>query len=575
MSRSLKEYRVFCASPGGLQRERKAFKEIIESYNKQDASHRGVHFVPVGWEDTLPGGGRPQAKINEEIRTCDYFLLMFWNRWGTAPDDPKNTKYTSGTEEEYHVALECYKDPAHDLSDIALLFKGVARAQMADPGPELSQVIKFRNKVESERKFLYKSFDSKKAFEETLRGLLAKWVRDHESGEAGRKIASPPPDAPLPPSKTELLKPDPDVPVSEAVNEAWALAESGKLTEAEAAFARATAAGDDLEAFRSYGAFLLLNGRAREAESMFRHILKWNPSDLKWKAIAYGNLGVVMELGGDRAGAKKNHEKSLLLNEELGRRDGVAQAQTNLSVIAQREGHFELAEQLLNSALENGRSVDRADIVASALNNLGLLYRARKEFVRAREMFVRALAMAEEIGKEQSIVNALANLATVDTDQGRDIEAEDKFSRAYALSRKIGFREGESKSATGLAAILLNRGEFDQAQAMFAESLHLALEMDQPDLVAGVRINLGVLAARRDNYAEGARHLQEALAIYRHLREPVGSAAALQYLGEIAFSAGDLRQAAEQWRESHELFASAGRADRAHQVSQRLRDLGR
>ena len=68
MSRSLKEYRVFCASPGGLQRERKAFKETIEIYNKQDAGHRGVHFVPVGWEDTLPGGGRPQAKINEEIR---------------------------------------------------------------------------------------------------------------------------------------------------------------------------------------------------------------------------------------------------------------------------------------------------------------------------------------------------------------------------------------------------------------------------------------------------------------------------------------------------------------------------
>jgi len=575
MSRSLKEYRVFCASPGGLQRERKAFKEIIETYNKQDAGQRGVHFVPVGWEDTLPGGGRPQAKINEEIRTCDYFLLMFWNRWGTAPDDPKNTKYTSGTEEEYYVALECYENPVHDLSEIVLLFKGVSRAQMADPGTELSQVIKFRTKVESERKFLYKSFASQKTFEETLRGLLSKWVRDHESGEAGRKVASPPPDAPLPPSKIELLKPDPDVPVSEAVTEAWALAESGKLTEAEAAFARATAAGDDLEAFRSYGAFLLLNGRAREAENMFRHILNLNPSDLKWKAIAYGNLGLALEIGGDLAGAKKNHEKSLLLNEGLGRRDGVAQAQNNLSLIAQREGDFELAEQLLNSALDNGRSVDRPDIVGRALNNLGLVYRTKREFEPAREMFVKALATAEKIGSEQSIVNALANWATLDVDQGRDTEAEDKFSRAYALSRKIGFREGASKSATGLAAILLNRGEFDRAQAMFAESLHLALEMGQPDLVAGVRTNLGVLAARRDNYAEAAQHLQEALAIYRHLREPVGSAATLQYLGEISYSAGDLQQAAEQWSESRQLFSSAGLVDRAQQVSQRLRAIGR
>jgi tetratricopeptide (TPR) repeat protein len=109
----------------------------------------------------------------------------------------------------------------------------------------------------------------------------------------------------------------------------------------------------------------------------------------------------------------------------------------------------------------------------------------------------------------------------------------------------------------------------------FGESLHLALEMGQPDLVAGVRTNLGVLAARRDNYAEASQHLQEALAIYRHLREPVGSAATLQYLGEIAYAAGDLREAEEQWSESRQLFASAGLVDRAQQVSQRLRDLGR
>ena len=252
---------------------------------------------------------------------------------------PNNTKFTSGTEEEYHVALECYETPSHDMNEIVLLFKSVAPAQMADPGPELSKVLEFRTKVESERKFLYKSFENKKTFDETLRGLLAKWVRDHESGTGARKAPPPTPEGPVSPSKTELFKPDPDVPVSEAITQAWDLVDAGKLTEAEGAFARATAAGDDLEAFRSYGAFLLLNGRPREAEEMFRHILKLNPSDLKWKAIAYGNLGLALDIGGDLVGAKKNHERSLLLNEELGRRDGVAQAakQSECDRAARRE----------------------------------------------------------------------------------------------------------------------------------------------------------------------------------------------------------------------------------------------
>lgn len=571
MSQSIKAYRVFCASPGGLQRERKAFKEIIDNYNKQDAGHRGVHFVPVGWEDTLPGGGRPQSKINEEIRICDYFVLMFWDHWGSPPDDSKNSLFTSGTEEEYYVALECYENPSQDMREIVLLFKGVRRAQMADPGPQLSQVIEFRKKVESERKFLYKSFENRKIFDETLRGLLAKWVRDHESSELGRKESAPQPQE-SPPFKTKSLKPDQDVPVSQAVAEAWDLVESGKLTEAESAFARATAAGDDLEAFRSYGAFLLLNGRTRAAGDAFRYILKLNPSDLRWKAIAYGNLGLVLDLTGDLVGARKYHLKSLSLNEEIGRRDGVAQAQNSLSVIAQREGNFELAEELLNSAIENGRSAERPDIVGSAFNNLGLVYRTKGEFERAREMFAKALATAEEIKNERSIVNAVANLATIDVDQGRESDAQDKFERAYELSRRIGFGEGASKSASGLAAILVNREEYDEAEAMFSQSLDLALGLERPDVIAGVRINLGVLAARRSNYSEAELQLQEALTLYQNLAEPLGTAAALQYLGEISYTAGQVHLARERWTESSRLFESAGRVDRAQQVSQRLRD---
>jgi hypothetical protein len=86
MPRDLKEYRIFFASPGGLQKERLAFRDIITEYNQLESSQRGIHFVAVGWEDTRPGVGRPQAKINEEIRTSDYFLLMFWDRLGTSPE---------------------------------------------------------------------------------------------------------------------------------------------------------------------------------------------------------------------------------------------------------------------------------------------------------------------------------------------------------------------------------------------------------------------------------------------------------------------------------------------------------
>jgi hypothetical protein len=49
MARDLKEYRIFFASPGGLQKERLAFRDIITEYNQLESSQRGIHFVAVGW----------------------------------------------------------------------------------------------------------------------------------------------------------------------------------------------------------------------------------------------------------------------------------------------------------------------------------------------------------------------------------------------------------------------------------------------------------------------------------------------------------------------------------------------
>jgi Domain of unknown function (DUF4062) len=76
-----KFYKVFIASPGGLADERRAFKETVSEYNDCDAVDRRAVFLPVGWELTLPGVGRPQALINQDIETCDYFVLILWDRW--------------------------------------------------------------------------------------------------------------------------------------------------------------------------------------------------------------------------------------------------------------------------------------------------------------------------------------------------------------------------------------------------------------------------------------------------------------------------------------------------------------
>ena len=112
--------RVFIASPGGLAEERKAFRDEIQEYNDAEAIPRGVLFQALGWEDTLGGVGRPQTIINEDVRRADYFVLVLWNRWGSPPDT-SSQQFTSGTEEEYHVALECYEK--QQMRQLVMMFK--------------------------------------------------------------------------------------------------------------------------------------------------------------------------------------------------------------------------------------------------------------------------------------------------------------------------------------------------------------------------------------------------------------------------------------------------------------------
>lgn len=175
MPSSVTAYRIFIASPGGLDEERQAFRRVINDYNESEALEEGLLFIPVGWELALAGMGRPQALINEMVERCDYFVLVLHDRWGTAPS--AGGPYTSGTEEEYHLARERVKNGA--MRDIAIYFKEVDPGKVSDPGVQLQKVLDFRASLEASRELLYNRFDGLATFEKHLRTHLGVWRRRH------------------------------------------------------------------------------------------------------------------------------------------------------------------------------------------------------------------------------------------------------------------------------------------------------------------------------------------------------------------------------------------------------------
>jgi Tfp pilus assembly protein PilF len=342
-------YRIFIASPGGLEDEREDFKEVLQAYNEQDAIERGVIFIPVGWEITPGGVGRPQKLINDDVRRCDYFLMLLWDRWGSPPQAGDAGPYTSGSHEEYGVASECYGDGS--MREIVVLFKDVDPGKLSDPGKELTNVLEFRKRLEQEKSLLFETFDDPGAFREKLRRHLARWVRDHEEG-------GPDPEARPRGSSTEIpveSATEADQSESADVRNAEQLAAQGQLTEAEQKWAEVLPEAD-LDTLNRYGAFQIERGALASAEEAFLRmcqLARERKSD-QWLIAGLTNLAGVYQAQGKLESAETNYKEALQLREKTLGPDHpeVAQSLNALAEVYKAMRRFDEAEPLYLRALQ-------------------------------------------------------------------------------------------------------------------------------------------------------------------------------------------------------------------------------
>ena len=173
MSESRKVVRVFLASPGDLVEERAAAKQAVEELNRNWFAFLGYHVELVGWEITVGGFGRPQAIINQDLDTCEYFLGLLYRRWGMPPDT--SGKFTSGFEEEFSSSVTRLK--ATGKPEVHLFFKAIAPADLLDQGEQLKRVLAFKNEIVEGKTLLYAEFSDIPTFQEKIRRCLSTYIQ--------------------------------------------------------------------------------------------------------------------------------------------------------------------------------------------------------------------------------------------------------------------------------------------------------------------------------------------------------------------------------------------------------------
>jgi len=150
VTRQVRQFVAFVASPGDLPQEREALRRAAQSVNDTIGRPFGLSIVVEGWEQVQPAVGRPQAVINPRVDDCDIFIGLLNRRWGTPTG-----AYSSGFEEEYERSLGRTDE---DQPDVALFFRELSADEKADPGAQLQQILAFQKRVREERVALYKTF---------------------------------------------------------------------------------------------------------------------------------------------------------------------------------------------------------------------------------------------------------------------------------------------------------------------------------------------------------------------------------------------------------------------------------
>lgn len=254
------QVKVFLASPGDVEGERHAFRDLLHDLS----ARTDQEFTPLGFEDVLASTGqRPQDLINDLLDECDVFILVFHRRWGQASTDAVG--YTAYTEEEFQRALRRFNETG--APQIICFFKQVELSALADPGEQLTKVLNFRRSLEASGQVMYRMFSSVDEFKSQLEQHLLAVVR-------GEAPALPKPSREIHVPILADQEPERGLSQELALMElAAAAAKNGRMEEAAVLFAKLSQDSRNVQVLDTARAFFIQFGNLDAAQSLLERKL--------------------------------------------------------------------------------------------------------------------------------------------------------------------------------------------------------------------------------------------------------------------------------------------------------------
>lgn len=302
------------------------------------------------------------------------------------------------------------------------------------------------------------------------------------------------------------------------------------------------------------GSLLSDNGRAAEAEQLFRRAIAAEEAAGETKTLWYGNMlgalahALMLQSGGGTTAENPRHpEARKLLERQIAVIEGVngptspdlALPLQRLSIVLrwQRDPAANAIAQRALGVVPDTQGETRVRALYQSADTLD----AADAIVRIKA--ARAMLVAISGERDAFLFNIDERLAQLTQAVG-DLDQTEMIRRAI-LARRIAAGDGKAtaRDQAILAILLVNRGKLDLAHDMATDALRRLTDLGEGDSIeAGYAIGtLGAIAYRRGDLAEAEARTRAELAIY-DARIPGGYArmiaATLTSLGNILIARG-------------------------------------
>ena len=272
------------------------------------------------------------------------------------------------------------------------------------------------------------------------------------------------------------------------------------------------------------------------------------------KAEAFRWIGHIHTMQNQWADAFKAYQESLRLAGACGDEKVEANAYSGLAYYYFERGELGQAGSYWENALELSEKNNEVRLTAQVHNNLGAVTNVQGRWENALAHYGKSLPLFEKIGDRRGLAETHHNIAMTYSDAARWGEADDDYGKSYRLAKEIGDVRLQAMVKLNRVELYLNIGDTQVAEALCYQALKTFKKLDDHLGEADVYKSLGMIRARRQDWAVAKTNFAKSIKIAHTFKNPLCEAESHLEYGRMLAQKGSKKSAKKQYDMALELF---------------------